>query len=80
MAGCDYYNCDNCGDGKIFYDANTDWETYGRYIGQIRLICKKCYEDGYRINIVKGKALIPFTPSHNSGVHFYSHEFKKGEA
>lgn len=42
MAGCDYYNCDLCGQGKVFYDANVDWEDFANRIGNVICICKSC--------------------------------------
>ncbi len=56
MAGADYYNCDSCGKGKIFYDANVDWEGYGEdRLGQVRAICKECFNSGVRIQILNAK-------------------------
>ena len=72
MAGSDYYNCDNCGKGKIFYDANIDWADFGERIGQLRCICSGCYNAGVRLNIstIEGKN----RQSNNPGVHGYTSE------
>lgn len=66
MAGLDYYSCDNCGAGKRFYDANIDWEEYGKRIGQIRCICDECYDEGIRLKITGGGNL---DIRNNIGVH-----------
>ena len=72
MAGLDYYNCDSCGRGKLFYDANVDWEGFGHRIGQIKTICTECFNDGVRIQIVNSKT----TEDHNPGVSNFTSEGK----
>lgn len=62
MAGCDYYNCDNCGKGKVFYDANVDWEEFKERIGQVRVTCKECFDNGFRLEICRR------TVGHNYGI------------
>jgi hypothetical protein len=71
MSGADYYNCDLCGKGKIFYDARIDWESYGEYIGQIRVICKSCFDSGNRIVVIKNAKEKKIDLVHNSSVHRY---------
>lgn len=70
MAGGDYYDCDCCGRGKIFYDANVDWESFGERIGQIRVTCSNCYKQGVRISF--GNKSSP--TSENMGVHRWTLE------
>lgn len=73
MAGMDYYNCDSCGAGKIFYDANVDWEGFGERIGQIRATCSECFNNGVRIKITNKVV----EDDQNWGVHCHTRENAK---
>jgi hypothetical protein len=71
MAGGDYANCDSCGRGKIFYDANVDWEGFRERIGQIRITCSDCYDKGVRLKVANGN----FDSINNYGIHCWTKDY-----
>ena len=75
MAGADYYDCDCCGSGKVFYDANIDWENFNR-IGQFRAICSDCYNNGIRIKFMKNDKEMQIDLDQNLYAHSSSAEYK----
>ena len=74
MSSTDYYNCDNCGRGKVMYDADVNWESSSQQIGAIRIICKSCIEDGFSLKIEKKGQAVTFNKLHNFMVHHYINE------
>jgi hypothetical protein len=71
VAGSDYANCDACETGKVFYDANVDWENFGPRIGSIRIICSECYQKGQRL---KFKDSVNWDAKNNWGIHCWTNE------
>lgn len=76
MAGADYANCDNCGKGKVFYDANVDWESFQERIGAIRILCTDCTKKGFKLLIQKKGKNQSFNNIHNYGIHSWTQEWR----